>query len=127
MHQKNTPSEEDDSPDSAHGLPKISQFVQPKRINMQTQQLQEKSKKRKAEQSKGNESAKSAPISAETTSLGMLNEEEVTAVAARTSNSQAPIFQLNNIGSIPFKSPNPQAKKQRKMGAPSKPKKNANL
>ena len=120
MHQKNTPNEEDDSPDSAHGLPKISQFLQPKRINMQTQQLQEKSKKRKVEQSKGNESAKSAPISAETTSLGMPNEEEVT-------TAQAPTFQLNNIGSIPFKSPKPQAKKQRKMGAPSKPKKNANL
>ena len=87
MHQKNALNEEDDSPDSTQGLPKISQFLQPKRINM------EKSKKRKAGESES------------------------------TNAADASMFQLNSIGSIPFKSPKPQAKKQRKVGAPSKAKK----
>lgn len=124
-HQKNTPTEEDESPDSTQGLPKISKFLQPKRINLQAQQLQEKSKKRKTEHPSGIASGKST--ASETPLMGKKTTENVVVAATKTSNSQNPTVQLNNIGSIPFKSPKPQAKKQRKVGAPSKPKKSTSV
>lgn len=101
-NQKNMQSEEDDSPESTQGLPKISKFLQPKRINLPVKRKAEETMKSEIEKSKG---------------------FETPATAEKTSNSQNPLFQLNSIGSIPFKSPQPHAKKQRKVGAPSKPKK----
>ena len=89
MHQKNAVHEDDESPDGTQNLPKISQFLQPKRIK-----LPEKSKKRKG---------------------------------VDTESANASEFQLNSIGSIPFKSPKPQTKKQRKVSAPSKPKKSTSV
>jgi len=100
--QKSMQSEEDDSPESTQGLPKISKFLQPKRINLPA--------KRKAEETVKNETQTSSEFETPTTT-------------GKTSNSQNSMFQLNSIGSIPFKSPKPHAKKQRKVGAPSKPKK----
>ena len=124
-HQKNTPTEEDESPDSTQGLPKISKFLQPKRINLQAQQLQDKSKKRKAEHPAG--IAREKSTAPETAFMGKKTTENVAVAATKTSNSQKPTFQLNNVGSIPFKSPKPQAKKQRKVGAPSKLKKSTSI
>ena len=132
-HQKNTPNEDDDSPDSTQGLPKISQFLQPKRIDMQAKQLQEQSKKRKAEQPKETEAAQSSSAATITDikkarKAQMVSEtKEATAAVSSTSASPMPMFQLNNIGSIPFKSPKPQIRKPKKVSAPSKPKKLASV
>jgi len=131
-HQKNNTSssnEQDDSPDSTQGLPKISQFLQPKRINMQSQQLQEKSKKRKPHQQQSIETetaktetkvVKKARKALETSQATKKSTEKV------ASNSPVAIFQLNSIGSVTFKSPQPHTKKLMKVGAPSKPKKPTN-
>lgn len=132
-HQKNTPNEDDDSPDSTQGLPKISQFLQPKRIDMQAKQLQEQSKKRKAEQPKETEAAQSSSAATITDikkarkAQFVSETKEATTAVSSTSASPMPMFQLNNIGSIPFKSPKPQIRKPKKVSAPSKPKKLASV
>jgi len=141
-HQKNMTKDQDDSPDSTQGLPKISKFLLPKRIHVQA--LQEKSKKRKIQQPQKTEIAKSASavtilkkelkaikkalkasIVAESTAIETpqttkKTAEKVVAAAANTSDSPVAMFQLNSIGNVQLKSPKPPPKKLKKLGAPSK-------
>ena len=133
-HQKNSnTSPNDSSPDSAQGLPTISKFLQPKRIDMNAQQLQDPSKKRKVPPPKQIVTTKASSV---ITSTAAIPKKEVNAtkkakkasVVAETksdfaSNAPDAMFRLNSVGRIPFQSPKPQRKKEKTVNAPSKPKK----
>ena len=131
----------EDTPESTEGLPKISKFLQPKRIDMQ-----EKPKKRsKEQQSKEPKAEKAASVAAsserEVPPAKKARKAEPLGRAVKTLNATKPLtdksiaaatkkpkppsgmFETKSIGSLPFNSPAPKINKHTKMNAPMKPKK----